>query len=157
MPHYPTHLPDGETDFEVSLRPFSTDAVETFLQIERPASIGGDEIGFVERERSSKALVPGFTHEDGTDLHFYSIGEFYQSIDQAIRRLHDEMETRGEKLFCGDPARQVTPDFYYSGGGEIVAVVDVRLGCAPSTSSPKGRGPGRRDLQTRRAVAYYRS
>jgi hypothetical protein len=156
VPPYPTHLPDGETDFEVSLRPFSEEAVGTFLQIERPASIGGDDIGLVERDRSPKALVPAFTHEDGTDLHFYSIGEFYQAVDQAIRRLHDEMEARGEKLFCGDPARQVTPDFYYSGGGEIIAVVDVdSASAAIHLISQQGEGLGGAIYDDEAELSHY--
>src|SRR3954452_23643124 len=30
VPTYPARLPDGETDFEVSLRPFSQEALRTF-------------------------------------------------------------------------------------------------------------------------------
>jgi hypothetical protein len=39
--------------------------------------------------------------------------------------LHGDMVSRGENLFSGDPTRQVTPDFRYSGGGEMEAVTDL--------------------------------
>ena len=34
---YPAYLPDGEDDFQVDIQPFSKQAIETFLKIERPA------------------------------------------------------------------------------------------------------------------------
>lgn len=143
VPHYPTYLPDGETDFEVSIEPLSRAAIETFLQIERPGSAAGDDIALVERDRSPRALPPTFTDDAGTELHFYSIGEFYQAVDQGLRRLHDEMAARGETLFVGDPARQVTPEFYYSGGGEIVPVVDLEsASAAVRLISEQGEGLG---------------
>ena len=45
---YPTHLPDGESDFKVSIKPFSPAAIRTFLQIECPMSLTSD-IDFVNR------------------------------------------------------------------------------------------------------------
>lgn len=125
VPVYPTYLPDGETDFEVSIQPFSKAAIESFLRIERPASVAGEKVGLVERGRDPRSLVPAFDDASGRELHFYSIGEFYQEISHGLQRLHDEMEARGENLFVGDPGRQVTPEYYYSGGGEVVPVVDL--------------------------------
>jgi hypothetical protein len=137
VPAYPCHLPDGETDFEVGTRAFSREAVESFLQIERPAQ--AEDTRFVSRERSLRALIPAVdAHED--DLHFYSIGEFYAEIDQGARRLYDEI---GDDLFCGDPARQVGPEYYYSGGGEIVAVTDAASAAAAMRIiSEQGEGLG---------------
>jgi hypothetical protein len=125
VPVYPAYLPDGETDFQVSLRPFSQAALETFLSIERPLSAAGEAVAVVARDRPPGALVPAFSDDTGTELHFYSIGEFYQEIDHGLHRLHDEFAARGENLFVGDQARQVTPDLYYSGGGEVIPVVDI--------------------------------
>jgi hypothetical protein len=124
VPNYPTHLPDGEVDFEVSIRPFSPDAVATFLQIERPgpASISGD---LVDRVRSPRALLPGVVDSTDTEMHFFSIGEFYAEIDRGLHWLHDSMATRNEELFGGDRAVQVTTEFQYSGGGEIMTVSDL--------------------------------
>jgi hypothetical protein len=74
---YPTHLPDGESDFKVSIKPFSPAAIRTFLQIECPMSLTSD-IDFVNRSRSPRALLPGYRDDDVAQLHFYSVGEFHQ-------------------------------------------------------------------------------
>lgn len=124
VPAYPTHLPDGERDFEVSVRPFSPEAVATFLRIERPDSLSPD-IDFVQRARSARALLPGVTDDAGAELHFYSIGDFYQEIHRGLRALHDELAQRGEDLFVGDRARQIDETFRYGGGGEVIAVTDL--------------------------------
>lgn len=124
VPDYPTHLPDGETDFEVGIGPLSPATLQTFLHIERPGT-ATDAIDFVERARSPRALLPGFRDDAETELHFYSIGEFYQEVHRGLNWLHEDTAARGGELFVGDPARQVTPTFRYSGGGEIVAVTDL--------------------------------
>ena len=124
VPLYPTHLPDGEKDFEVSVCGFSRDAVKTFLQIERPRPLGR-AASTVDRPRSTRALLPTLDEVAEEDLHYFSIGEFYLEIDQALRRLDDDYSSRGEELFCGPTSRQIYPDFRYPGGGEIVAVRDL--------------------------------
>ena len=124
IPAYPAHLPDGERDFEVRVGPFSRDAIATFLQIERPGvSASGDT--HVERARSKRALLPAFVDVAHRTKHFFSIGEFYREIDRGLQWLDAHLASRGEHLFVGDPARQVTPSFRYSGGGEIIAVGDL--------------------------------
>ncbi|MCD4526642.1 ferritin-like protein [Nocardioides sp. cx-173] len=151
VPTYPAHLPDGETDFEVGTRAFSKETIATFLQIERPAVAEG-EGRFVARDRSSRALLPAVdAHED--DLHFYSIGEFYAEIGDGIRRLHDEM---GDALFCGDPARQVGPEYYYSGGGAITKVTDLDSAAeAMRTISEQGEGLGGAIFDEEGELAHY--
>ena len=121
VPNFPTYLPNGETDFEVSLQKFSPDALETFLKIERPAKLESEEKRFVKRARHAKHLLPTFKSETGEYMHFYSIGEFYHFIELGMEHLCREF---GEaKVFIGDPSRQITPEYYYSGGGEISGVV----------------------------------
>jgi hypothetical protein len=122
VPAYPACLPDGETDFEVSLQAFSRDAVETFLKIERPALAAGDEVLTVNREKAAGSLRAARVHDDSEE-HFYSIGEFYQAIEHALVEFDAE---HGDALFTGDPDRQVTPEYYYSGGGAIVPVTDLK-------------------------------
>lgn len=121
VPAYPAYLPDGETDFTVSLQRFCRESMETFLRIERPARAPQAQARMVRRTRTGAGPLPGM----GRDLHFYSIGEFYQDICGALEVLHAEKSRRGETLFVGDPARQVTPEYYYSGGGDVVPVVDL--------------------------------
>jgi hypothetical protein len=124
VPAYPTHLPDGETDFAVSRQRFSREAVKAFLKIERPARAPSKQSHVKRKRRAGKVLVAA-APRPGTDMHFYSIGEFYHEISRGLNLLHAERSKRGKKLFTGDPARQVTPEYYYSGGGEIIPVTDL--------------------------------
>jgi Ferritin-like len=120
VPKYPAYLPDGEDDFMVDLQPFSECAIETFLKIERPRMAPSDDKRVVPRGAArsmSLARVPG---EPG--MHFYSIGEFYEEIIRGLHHLH---KTIGDALFTGESSRQVTPEYYYSGGGEVFPVDDL--------------------------------
>lgn len=122
VPAYPTYLPDGETDFPVSRQRFCRESIETFLKIERPAR--GEQLHVKRKPSAASGLVAG-SRGVASDLHFYSIGEFYQEISRGLEKLDAEKTQRGKRLFVGDPALQVTPEYYYSGGGEIVPVVDL--------------------------------
>jgi hypothetical protein len=127
LPSFPTYLPDGETDFQVDLQKFSKDALKTFLSIERPAETRPQDLvetghGLVKREDEKARLLPSQKFED-EDLHFYSIGEFYKAIQDGLEHLCEELGE--DTVFSGDPAKQVTSEYYYSGGGEIIPVVDL--------------------------------
>jgi hypothetical protein len=121
VPRFPVVLPDGEDDFLVHLRPFGHQAVDTFLQIERPGQAPAEQHRIVAQKMADDVLaaVPG---EPG--LKFYSIGEFYEEIIRGINYLEDRARERGETIFTGDPARQATPEYFYSGGGEIIPVTN---------------------------------
>jgi len=98
MSGYPSHLPHGDRSFEVSLVPFGPEALELFLKIERPS------------RRGAPAQSDGYE----------TIGQFYEAIEAGIRSLCHRL---GEgTVFCGDPARQVTSELSYGGGGRIIAV-----------------------------------
>lgn len=125
VPRYPVYLPDGEADFMVSLEPFSRSAIDSFLLIERPAQSPSEEERVVRRTRVG-TTIPAVNPEGDQGLHFYSIGEFYAEIGRGLAYLHDQ----GEDLFIGDPSRQVTPDLYYSGGGDVVPVKDLESALA---------------------------
>jgi len=101
LPVYPAYLPHSNRAFAVSLRKLSPAALEEFLKIERPAA-GSD--------------VP-------QDDAYATIGQFYDAIDEALRRLSGELGERA--LFSGDPRRQVTDELYYGGAGRIIAVRDL--------------------------------
>lgn len=123
VPTFPTPLPDGETDFTVDLQKFSPAALETFLKIERPAKAASESGRFVKRAKVAGRMLPTMKSASGEDLHFYSIGEFYHAIQVGMEHLCAEL---GEKnVFTGNPAHQVTPEYYYSGGGEINPVYDL--------------------------------
>ena len=99
---YPTYLPHSANAFLVPLAPFSPDAVETFMKIEKP------------EEQDAPAEADGYE----------TIGQFYRAIEDGVKVL---CETLGEtQVFCGDPARQMTPEtFDYRGSGRIVPVYDL--------------------------------
>jgi hypothetical protein len=122
VPRYPAYLPDGETDFQVDLRRFSKKTVETFLRIERPDAAPDEEARVRQQPGGGRSLTAA---PDADDIHFYSIGDFYEEIRRGLEYLQGEKRKRGEELIVGDPARQVTPEYYYSGGGAIVPVTDL--------------------------------
>jgi CDGSH-type Zn-finger protein len=106
LPRFPAYLPHSNRAFQVPLMKFSREAVEVFMQIERP----GEHDGLPE------------------DNKFETIGQFYEAIEVALKELAGRM---GENaLFCGDPARQVTDELYYGGSGRIVTVVDLESALA---------------------------
>lgn len=118
---YPATLPDGEKDFTVSLRPFSCAALDTFLKIERPKKAPNTDLKLVKHEAHTMSLP--LTPSDRDDFYYYSIGEFYAAIAEGINFLASKM---GNKLFCGDPRRQVLPEYYYSGGGRLTVVTGLQ-------------------------------
>ncbi len=141
VPNYPTRLPCGPTDFEVHLGPFSRGALDTFLKIEKPAPAATEEDRFVPMDwaalgLTSDGMAPppeklAELEDSGTvlglvpgdpSLRFFSIGEFYEEIIRGINRLEDEARQAGKTIFTGDPARQVTPEYFYSGGGDVIKV-----------------------------------
>ncbi len=126
VPSYPAYLPDGETDFSVAIQRFSPEAVKTFLRIERPASLADGEIKTIARTPHASGIAAGRVTDAGEE-HFFSIGEFYKAIEMGLKFLHAQM---GDKLFSGDPARQIGPEYYYSGGGDLIEVHDIESALA---------------------------
>ncbi|MCA9543423.1 MAG: ferritin-like protein [Myxococcales bacterium] len=123
LPDFPTYLPDGETDFQVDLACLAPSTIQTFLQIERPSKRpeGVDpHVACGADHRAKLAVVPC----DDT-VRYYSIGDFYAAIAQGLKDLDCEYKALGKDLFCGDPARQITSEYYYSGGGTLEGVYDL--------------------------------
>lgn len=154
VPDYPADLPDGETDFQVDLQRFSEDAVNTFLKIERPAKAPDEESRLVRRHRAD---APLFAVSPGdSDLHFYSIGEFYEEIRRGLEYLQEKAAKDGGDLFVGDAARQVTPEYYYSGSGEVTAVKDIESArAAVLLIAEQGEGLGGRIYDGEHELAHY--
>jgi ferritin-like protein len=117
-PRYPHELPDGVV---LDLLPFTPEAVDAFLKVENP-------------EHDHRALAPdhpllaGRRHEHHVShaascAHPRTIGAFYAEIIEGLEQAAADI---GEaRLFCGDPARQVTHEYYYAGGGRAVKVTDL--------------------------------
>ncbi len=149
VPSYPAYLPDGEDDFQVDLQRFSPDGVEMFLKIERPGAAPEEEAR-VRVHDSSRSLLAA----PGDDsMRFFSIGEFYEEIRRGLEHLHGEL---GDGLFSGDPKRQVTPEYYYSGGGEIVPVTDLASASeALELIAEQGEGLGGKIYDEEGEIAHY--
>lgn len=118
-PRYPAYLPDGERRFEVHLERFSRDAMDTFLKIEEPSlphtpAAARSLAARVQREPVALKILR---------WRYETVGDFYAAIIEGLTRLAREMGER--KLFSGDPARQVTSEYYYAGGGAPVVVRDL--------------------------------
>lgn len=135
VPFYPTALPSGETDFEVGLGPFNQDTLETFLKIERPAmapTIQSRHIRHrpdVHHRLATKQMLHLCQCPHDEELRYYSIGEFYAAIREGICYLEEEAKKQGKTIFTGNPAWQVTSEYYYSGGGKLWAITDLDSAC----------------------------
>ena len=154
VPAYPAYLPDGETDFEVDLQPLSLYAVQTVLKIERPGQAPSEEARLQPRARSDRTLLAASPTQPG--MQFYSIGEFYREISRGIQYLHDEYAREGKELFTGDPSRQVTPEYFYSGGGEAITVTDLGSALdALNYIAGQGEGLGGGIYDSEEELAHY--
>jgi hypothetical protein len=154
VPTYPTHLPDGEKDFEVDLQPFTADAVRTFLNIERPAQAPNPASRLVRRARSSHQVLA--VSPDDPGMQYYSIGEFYAAIERGLKYVNAAYEAEGRPLFIGDPGRQVTPEYFYSGGGEAIPVTDMSSALAALTLiAEQGEGLGGGIYDSEGELAHY--
>ncbi len=119
VPSYPAYLPDGEDDFTVDLRPFTPEAVETFCKIERPSMAPRADARLVRTSDDGRPPLAASPTVEG--MRFYSIGEFYAEIIEGL----EKVAAADPGLFCGDPARQVGPEYFYSGGGTVIPVYDL--------------------------------
>ncbi|WP_462152587.1 ferritin-like domain-containing protein [Pseudoalteromonas xiamenensis] len=128
VPSYPTYLPDGESEFLVSIDKFSSTTLDTFLQIERPSKRGpqldSELKGCVKRSNHHVFELKAVKPLKSSTYSFYSIGDFYEAIREGIEYLEDQANRKGETIFIGDPQFQVSNRYYYSGGGEVVEVFD---------------------------------
>jgi Ferritin-like len=154
VPSYPACLPDGETDFEVDLQPFSREAVATFMKIERPAMAPDEGSRLLPRGRPRQRLLAASPEEPA--MQFYSIGEFYQEIARGLRYLHQQCQEDGGQLFAGDPSRQVTSEYFYSGGGELIPVADLDSALAAvRLIGEQGEGYGGGIYDAEKELAHY--
>lgn len=111
VPSYPLRMNfEGKTfrdrAFDVNLEAFSPAAIDTFLQIELPTELATKQKAMVE---FSEIDISGIT-----------IGAFYDEVIARLKRMCDEF---GEAaVFCGNPALQVNPQFYWGSGGSPVII-----------------------------------
>jgi heme-degrading monooxygenase HmoA len=123
LPPYPHPLPHGDRSLQIQLLPFGQEALELFLRIEKPASVGTPP------------------EADG----YETIGQFYAAIEAGIRRLCDELGE--DAVFSGDPARQVGEFHLRGGGGAVIPVHDLKSALAALTEiTEQGEGAARTDV-----------
>ncbi|MDJ0717459.1 MAG: ferritin-like protein [Prochloraceae cyanobacterium] len=118
VPRYPTKLPTGEEEFLVNVGKFSKQAVKTFLNIERSKEVTQDE-PLVGSRVKEEFLLSIFGYDPTKS--FSSIRLFYAEVIRGLYALHKEM---GDALFCGDPQKQISREYYYNGAGDIIKVTD---------------------------------
>jgi hypothetical protein len=86
-------------------------------------------------------------------MQYYSIGEFYAEIGRGFQYLRREM---GDALFSGDPSRQVTKEYFYSGGGALITVTDLASAeAAIRLISEQGEGYDGGIYDSQRELAHY--
>lgn len=126
VPTYPTPLPTGAVDFEVSVGKFSPEMVQTFLNIERSKEVEEDA-PLVKPRHGVLSWLP-VRNGDPHDW-YYSIGLFYTEVIRGMQELEREYQRQGKTIFTQDPEqikKQITPEYYYDGAGDIVPVTDIR-------------------------------
>jgi len=96
---YPRLLPHGSVT--LSLLPFGPAALEMFLALEKPEAPTGP----------------------AESDHYETIGQFYDAIEDGFRFLCDSLGP--EKVFTGDPARQVTFGAFHHTDGKLAVVTDL--------------------------------
>ncbi len=107
VPNYPEPLRKFANGLTVELLKFSTQALDLFLKIEKPESIPD-----TPSARSA-----------GKRVRYTSIGEFYADVRGSLKALVDKFGEK--KVFSGDPALQVTPEYYYGGAGHIFLISNL--------------------------------
>lgn len=155
VPCYPTPLPDGEQDFKVGLEPFGKHALKTFLKIERPAMAPEGKGRHVRH--TLKGNTPLLcSHPYDNTLRYYSIGEFYAAIRDGIVYLEAEAKAKGKTIFTGDPAKQVTAEYYYSGGGRLWPITNAETACkAIDLIIEQGEGEVKHVFGAEGEIAHY--
>lgn len=127
VPRYPHELPDGTV---VDLLPFCPEAVEEFLKVENPQydhrPLGtGHPLVAGRRPELHLARAAAVLGKPAT------IGAFYAEIVDGLNRAAAALGEHA--LFCGDPGRQVTREYYYAGGGSVQPVKDLASAIAALT------------------------
>jgi hypothetical protein len=114
-PAYPATLPDSDKSFTISLLPFSREAIAGFMRIELPAA----------------------PHAPPQADGYHTIGQFYEAIAGALKRL----ARQGAVRFDHHPERQVSPDDYYNGHGKVI-VVDSLEAALKAINEIRDQGEG---------------
>ena len=109
VPEFPLQANWGDRSFEIGLVKFSKEAIETFLEIEKP-----DEQKITAGPQEHFLMANDFNLKENT------IGDFYDHIQAYMEHL---CNVYGEDaVFDGEPSKQIGPEQYYGGGGKVTVV-----------------------------------
>ncbi len=107
VPSYPTALPRRRGRLRRGpAAVLGRQAVDTFLQIERPGK-APEGRRLIKTSRDSKAPELLVADPLGSGLRFCSIGEFYEEIIRGLEFLDQQYQAEGRELFTGNPDHQV--------------------------------------------------
>ena len=101
MPGGPRTLPHRDPPLTLSLLPFGPEALDLFLEIERPCAPDAPP----QADR------------------YLTIGQFYEAIRAGLLGLADELGPA--TVFCGDPSRQLADDQFRGSPGRIFEVTGL--------------------------------
>lgn len=148
VPNYPSPLPDGETDFDVSLQKFSSKALENFLRIEMPST------KFSGRRSDEATARYQMSAIKVTRLAFNTIGDFYAEVLRGFKQLNQELGS--QRLFCGNPRLQVPGEYFYAGGGDLIPIHNIDdVEKAITLISEQGEGYGEMIFDHEDELAHY--
>ncbi|ENN85424.1 hypothetical protein RHSP_52448 [Rhizobium freirei PRF 81] len=107
---------------------------------------------------AGKSLLPRVPAKNSStehiELHYWSIGEFYKAIHLGFVELAHKMEMKA--LFAGDPKRQVDSKYYYSAGGELTAITDLKHALmAIDFIADQGEGSNQHVYDAEGELAHY--
>ena len=130
--NYPAKLPDGEKYVTVSIAKFDPSNLNVFLQIERPSDTNFENHDsslpkgcFKKNNVISGALASTFMEIEGKKHYFYTIGDFYEAILDAMKVLEAQALKNGESIFIKNSRSQINSKYFYSGGGKIIKVTGL--------------------------------
>ena len=106
IPTYPLKMNFKDRNFPINLSAFSIDAIETFLQIERPKDTSLDFGAFEEID------IPAVT-----------IGEFYRDITARLNKMCHEFKDPAA-VFCGNPCQQIDKNYYWGSNGNPIVITN---------------------------------
>lgn len=143
LPRHPRTMPHADPDIELALLPFGQEALGMFLRIEQPAHPGD--------------RAEGDNYE--------TIGQFYDAIEKGLRHLCAELGE--DRVFTGDPARQVAGGPFAHTAGHLSPVTDLSSALAALEEIvEQGEGAARADVwdgdidlfhpETKAVSHYYR-
>ncbi|WP_328843182.1 ferritin-like domain-containing protein [Streptomyces sp. NBC_00258] len=123
LPPHPRTMPHADPAIELSLLPFGKEALGMFLRLEQPAHPGDPAEGD----------------------NYETIGQFYDAVEKGLRDLCAELGE--ERVFTGDPARQVFGGPFAHTAGHLAPVTDLNTALAALEEIvEQGEGAARADV-----------